>query len=533
MRNFLFIMGLLIGSFIIAVIGIGLFLMLSPGAEVFGIKYIKATASNSTEVTKTYDKAVSGDLVFDTNGVPIEVEFHPYSNFEFTFVQKFNGFTRTDIDRPNISLEIDDETGNLKIATSEYVAFLWGVNSSFSLKCKIPATYRSHNVTFSSNKSKITFVGNDQVVSEIDTLTIQTSGVINFADNMKVKMLNINNKSQKITIPSTMNLNGANIISKGAKILTTVSGKLSYDGGKYSLEFISAGELSAKTTNGKVVSTAEGTSVFGNVDITTKKGVVTLQHVVGDLTIKTTSGKVEIGQNLKVATAGVGGKTNIETNTGDIYLIGEYLNSFVNIKTNKGKIYIGDNSRSDTEKENGPLSKILDLEISTSSGRVEIEQVSTVKITAKTANIEIGKVLKSCNITTTSGDVELQNVELGAATTITTGKNGNVTASNMNGPATISAGGFVSVVFKNVLGKIDITGTSNSIKVVVPDSISETNRYIWIDSEKTDADIKITGLNYTGKSYHSVQSIPAGGEAKLIKITSTSGKIALYSMANA
>ena len=169
------------------------------------------------------------------------------------------------------------------------------------------------------------------------------------------------------------------------------------------------------------------------------------------------------------------------------------------------------------------------LEIETKTGKVSVEQAETVKITSSSANVTVGKFVLNATITTTSGDVTVGGNTLGGVLNIKTGTNGHVKATNLGGATTISSGGKISAVFANVLGKIDIAGTSKEINVVVPNGVTTTTNHIWVESQKKSATIAINGLENTGKKYRSVESVPVDEEYKLIKITSTSGKITLKS----
>ena len=534
MRSFFTWVSILIGSFLLIIIGLGVFLMIAPGTKIFGIQYVKATSETNVSIEKKYTESVVGDLVFETYGVPITIEYHPYTSFEFNFVQKFNGFTRSKIEKPSISMNLDEETGNLIIKTEEFVPFLWGSNSAgYSLNCKVPATYKNHSVTISSEKSNIDFKSNSDAVAIIKDLVIQTKGSITLSGSINMTKLVVSGTKYELKIPNTVSMTDAkiNCVNKKVSIANAVIGKLEFSSRGGSLEFYEAGELTAKTKGGSIVSTSDGLSVYRNATITTtKSGKVVLQSVGGDFSATTVKGWVIIGDNLKGSSSGVLGKVNIETTSGAVYLKGDYANDLlVFVKTSSGKVYVGDNNRSDTEKQEGALAKIEKLEVQTKTGAISIEQAAEIKVTATKGNVTIGKFTSSCSVVTTSGDVNVGGNTLGGSLYIQTGKNGNVTANKLGGSTTISSAGQVYAEFDNVFGKIDISGTSKEIKVVVPDSISISTNHIWVESEKTSAYIKLNGLEYNGKVYHSIDSIPEQENYRLIKIMSTSGAIRLTS----
>lgn len=517
MRRFLIWVGVLVGAFIIVVLGMGLFLMLAPGSQLFGIKYIKATAGNTANVTREYTGTLEGDLVIETTGVPITIEYHPYTNFQFTFVQKFNGFTRSKIDVPDVKVT-KDEAGNLVVHTSEFTKFLWGNNSKgYSLTCKVPATYRNHSLTVSSNGSSVYVSAHNDAVADINKLVVATKGGLSFGGKINISEFIINNTKYHLTIPASVNVKSANLMckDKGVTIESAVSGDINFSSKKGSLQFVSCNNLSASCSSGSVISTSSGTSVAGNATIKTGgKGKVVLQHVGGNLEIGAAKGAVEIGLNDKGTQAGVGQKVNIGTSSGWVSINGSYNPELlVNIKTSSGKVFV--------------KSAISKLEVETKSGSVEVKEAAELKIAATKGNIKVEKFTISADISTTSGDVTVAGNSLFGRLKITTGKNGHVNATNLGGQTTISAGGSINAQFTNILGKIDISGTSKEIKVIVPDAISASTNIIWVESKKTSAYIKLIGLENSGKKYKSQENIPTDEESRLIKITSTSGKIRL------
>ena len=529
MRKLIVIIGILIGSVLLAFLGMGLFLMLAPGTKLFGIKYVKATNENSATVTRTYDEIPTGDIIIETYGVPVTVVYTTDGTFEFNFTQKFNGFTKTNIDKPNITVGTDDQ-GNLLVKTNEFVPIVWGSNNSgYSLECKIPAAYAGHNLTFSASTSNVTINSNEFASGSIADLTILTKGSIKFGGSLSVSNLIISNVKKSISIPQGVLLQNVKISQKGAKsttIKSAVTGDINFSSQGGSLTFVSCNNITVSTKGGKVVSRFDGTCVNGNAKISTKSGKVVLQKVHGDLDIKTKSGNVYIGNADKFENSGCDGKVNISTKRGNVYLYGIYSDTekAVTINTTSGDVKVGDNSRLDSEKASGALASVKILNITTKQGYVSVESVTNATITTKTGNIEVGKFNKA-KIKTSSGNVKVAAGTLAADLEIVATKISNVTGKDLTGPTTVSTKGKVNLQFSAVFGKIDVKGKDKAVKVVLPDSITVVDHYFWIESERISATIQIGSINESTKKYHSIETIPDGGDSKLIKITSEKGKI--------
>ena len=68
MRKFVIILGVFLGVCLLAFVGMGVFLMLSPGSKLFGVQYVKADSTSSANITKTYDEDLMGDIIIETYG---------------------------------------------------------------------------------------------------------------------------------------------------------------------------------------------------------------------------------------------------------------------------------------------------------------------------------------------------------------------------------------------------------------------------------------------------------------------------------
>ena len=60
--------------------------------------------------------------------------------------------------------------------------------------------------------------------------------------------------------------------------------------------------------------------------------------------------------------------------------------------------------------------------------------------------------------------------------------------------------------------------------MVLPDSVTISNKHFWIDSQKTIATVQIGGVTKQAKTYHSIDEL-IENDLNLIKVSSVGGKI--------
>lgn len=527
MRNFIIIVGVFLGVCLLAVVGMGVFLMLSPGSKLFGIQYVKADSTSSANITKTYDEELTGNIIIETYGVPVNVKYSSAGNFEFHFVQKFNGFTKSNLSKPKLSISKNDD-GDLIVKTEEFVPFIWGSSrSGYSLDCTIPASLGKRAITLSSSNSDCKLGSSQYAVGNISTASIKTSGSISFDGSLNIDDLQIKDAKKSINIPSSVVVSNVDISAggKATKINSVVAGYLKFKSGNGSLTFKTCGALDATTKGGKIESTSMDVSVGGNAKITTTSGKVILQRVNGDLAISANRGNVYVGQNDKATNPGVVGKVTIETTSGKVYLFGTYeaTDKAVSVKTSSGAVYVGDNSRSETEKADGALVDIAILNVATKSGKVVIEKVGKTTIETTSGNVEIGS-FKEAKINTNSGDVNVSANYAFSQLEVSTGRNGNIKAYGLTGRTIISSQAKIYASFDAVQGAIKIAGKDKEVKVVLPDSITTESKHFWIDSKKTIATVHVGAVSRQAKTYHSIDQLDES-DLNLIKVSSSGGKI--------
>ena len=82
-----------IGVPLLLFFGTALILFLSPGTEIFGIRYVAYGVCDFKD-QKTVDM-VNGNIYIDSFDVPVFVEYTSIPNIQVSFKQEFVGFTNT------------------------------------------------------------------------------------------------------------------------------------------------------------------------------------------------------------------------------------------------------------------------------------------------------------------------------------------------------------------------------------------------------------------------------------------------------
>ena len=121
---------IVIGVMIFAIASFCLVLFLAPGLSVFGVKYIRhdlhLLATGKVAVSKT--DAFYGisdyklDFVIETSEVPVNIIYSQDIECYFEYFDNFEGFTRSKIDEPTISISKDNK-GRCVIKVQESKSF--------------------------------------------------------------------------------------------------------------------------------------------------------------------------------------------------------------------------------------------------------------------------------------------------------------------------------------------------------------------------------------------------------------------------
>ena len=362
---------IVIASCIFAVAGFLLMLFLAPGFSAFGLKYIRADIhvvnTGKVEIAETKDfktGGFNGDIIIETQEVPINIIFSQDFDFHFAYFDNFVGLTTSDFDDPSISVS-KTAHGDCLIKTQEFEKFIYESSSSKRyLNVYVPlyivggdgATGR--DLTINTKSSKITFEKEkeDERTASFNNVTINT-------ENSKVVY--------------DANFHAVNFIYK-----TNHTIRIYGDDKKE----VYATNYNLESRSGKIVIAG---NVVGNVTAKTNNGNILLEECK-NLYVETKCGDIECSNSEKKIT--VRGIAKITTTAGRVE-IGE-------IKGN------GDNTIS-TGGGAVTIDKLTDATITTKRGAIRIKSLNSAKITSNVGNVYVEEALTSLDVNTQRGKMEI------------------------------------------------------------------------------------------------------------------------------
>ena len=158
---------IIVGIFLFLVFGIAVVMMIAPGLEIFGVKFISAKIGNyHVKNTAIYNK----DIVIKTDSVPINIYFS--DNVGIEYQQEFQGFTMSS-NTPSLSitnadgLEFDStRDSTVYINVGQYKKFIWAnTMKEFYLNIGLPTGYSAtHSIKIESNSSSVALKGYSRCV---------------------------------------------------------------------------------------------------------------------------------------------------------------------------------------------------------------------------------------------------------------------------------------------------------------------------------------------------------------------------------
>ena len=431
---FLFVCG-----FLVIVAGLGLTMIIAPGADILGVRYIRSTSGSYHERQSVYC-AESGVQEFNINcdNIPINIVFVQSYTFSVDMNEEYNGFTKT-VENPDLAVE--DAGSKITFAVQEYVPFIYHNRMTDSaLTISIPIYY-SGRVAVQSRNSKVVVDGLNGTLGE---LIISTGGKVEVND-VAIPKLHLNLGSGRATINTGAKIGELSIESESANIsvLENIDGKITYKANSGSLNFKSCKELEVDATSAKVGSTGEE-----------------LAKVNGEASIKT---------NSKVVLE-IFGNTKIESSNGDIVLGNESINYACNveIETKKGDVTLkgvrGGNVTVTTKSGDVKAETLSTFDIKTEYGYVKIDSCSNGTIKSGSGNVYVKQALSEISVDTRSGDVILGDSE-------------NVFATNVN---VVTVGGNVSIL-NGIDGEVSIKTKSGDVSF---SGSAQNNSSIFVSSTK-------------------------------------------------
>ena len=372
-KRFVTIFFIVMGITLFLITGFFGVLILAPGFQAFGLKYVTIGARkyDSGEVRvleKMNDlgyNSFTGTLKIEADEVPIEVYYHQGYDYYIRYYEDYSGFTRTDIDYPSMKISRDN-LGNAVVKITGFKAWVFkNSNTKRFLKIYIPITGVSAqfagktDLQIKANTSSITFSkeleGEEKRIPSFRTVDIETNGKVTF--NTKVKAINY-----KFTTDSSIIIN-----KDGKDVVDATNYELESRLGRITVEKPVDGNLKATTKNYdiKLISCVNltATSNYGDIICANSKNKINLS---GMAYIKTKTGRVSLGK------VNGGAKSEITTTSGRV-----------------------------------SIDKILDADITTRAGSVRIDSVRNVNIETTTGKVVIEEVLGSADIDTHRGSIVL------------------------------------------------------------------------------------------------------------------------------
>ena len=454
-------------------IGSGVVLMLAPGVEIFGIRYISADVRAFTD-SKSLDLDEVKDIYICSDTVKVNITYTNKYNSSVSFCQNFQGFTKTKYDNASLNVYVDSEK-NLHIETKEMQKWVYGNNESSSnfLNIELASIYamnRSLNVY--SNSGDITINGD----ATYKTFTVQTDKNLVITDSIKAddveislgNSVNIDNKISAINYKLKSTGGGVNVTNDvvGDLVAQTKGGDI---------RFVSCNNLTASTGGGSVRAYGEGfNTVRQSANIKTRGGDVYLGNVSTEkqnalCEVKSVSGDIYINAMKDGNITSDRGEILIETARAII------VNTKVgtaNVKTIEEQIVVNGRNSDVFLGENGSVNH---AKVYTTTGKIKVSNTSG----------EVDLTSKHRSITLNNLSSEKINIYAGRA----------FTGENLKGEVTVYANGNINMNFAAITKDVTVsTGTkSNNVNI----NAGETS-YLDVDYDLWSTKGKVASV-YTGE----------------------------------
>ncbi|MEG1581785.1 MAG: DUF4097 family beta strand repeat-containing protein [Clostridia bacterium] len=411
----------IIGTILVIVLSVALlffgtvlFMFISPGTEVFGIRYVSGTSSNGfLDENKSFENISSTFSVnIKSKSIPVKIKYENTGYVYVRFYQKFIGFTNTKAKTP--SVKIDSTSNSISVETNELEKYLIANDDSYLL-ISIPSGYKNTSFTINSNTSNVSFEG-ATITPIVNLLSIKTTGEF----SVNTKGLNINDFSF-IGKYKTINL-GDKINVKGFVDFESQSGDLVLFNG-------TDGNVTFKSVSGSLK-----IKKCQNLTMTTSTGKLASADTASNLVI---NGKLKFNSTL--------GSVDV------LKILGEGI------------------SEINTEIGNVNVDFAGDLKITGKRGAIKIKSCNVIDLIGEIGNVTIDNVISSAKIETTSGDVKL-----GSATGKVSNANvktglGDIVLTNISGTANaVASKGNISVSGSETMANIvaSTNGTFNGVDII-------------------------------------------------------------------
>ena len=462
MKKVLSYIAIFLGVIMFTCCALVVIMMLAPGTEIFGIKYISAAVGKYEE--KVVNTFYNKDIYIYAYDVPIQVKFDQPGDIGITYVQNYQGFTKSEnypsVELKNLDGEAYDKSLDNAVAIhlNQYQEFVW----SNSLKehyfiLNLTSYKQTNSINIITTNSEVSFSG----LQTLRNLSLQTNKAITLD-----APLTITNELQIKT--------SSDVIVKDSIDIT--------------------GNVSAEINNGSLTIDP---IVYGNVNFKTQGGNLKINSCQ-NLTVESSSGSI-----LKPTGGKIDGNLNFKTTSGNVEIPAIY-GDVNKISSTSGTIKI-DNCTGDltieTNRANATVSYVDDLTFSSTTGNLVTNNVSGNLIASATlsGDIECGYVAGNAKIITKEGSVTIKDhIDGNADITTVNGNTQMVSCANLkftSQDGSLSHYGSNKIV---VNGEATISTRKGNITLGAVTALANT-----INSDNGDINVLLIEGNVSITSYNS------------------------------
>ena len=408
MKKVFIYIAIVLGILVFACAGLAITLMLAPGTEIFGIKYISAVVGEyQTSIRQVF---VSQDIYIYAHDVPINVSFGEVGTVGVEYVQHYQGFTRAK-DAPEVVFKNKDgnpfnknvDTDAVYIHVNQYKKFIWSNGQNpFYFKLNLPFEYKDNaTIHIETDNSVVTVSGTQKTVKQ---LTVKTGRKVDIKNQLTVERLNIEcnealelGKHVKVAPISAGGIPQLNVSipNENLTIINPINnGDITFNTAGGNLTFNTCRNLTVTSGSGNINQPASN-YINGNLNFQTSSGNVSISRLNGTKHyISSTSGKIDLGfcaGDLEIITKraavslGTVHNASVSSTTGDIsitYVTGKIVAS----STRSGDISCGtvvSNATLSTHNGDITVSGSVGGNLSLTANKGNFQMVSCQNLTAK------------------------------------------------------------------------------------------------------------------------------------------------------
>ena len=504
MKRLLISFSIVIASFLLFVVGMGVILALAPGSRIFGVSYVSAIVGKN-QVIKEWNDYIEGDIQINAEKVPVIIEVLPYTQTKVTFTQLYSGYTTNESRVPDA--EIERTADGISVKTHEISRFLIGSNREFSLVVQIPLEWaRSgrHSISVYAENSDVTLTVKDSAADvelNFDNLVFNGNGKLSVdcavkANNLDLTTTNDFELGEKLSANNVkFKTTSANLTIKKA-----IEGDIEFSSTRGNLKFVSALNVKAQTTSGSILPFEETNLILNSCEISTRSGKISVSEVLGvnQSSVSTNSGKITLKNVNNAKISSPRGKIEIET-----IKLGEINGGTREISVKNVLTSLEVNSKQG------------DVNIGTSAGACVVK---SVKVNSTSGEISVYNPTGEVNLTSTNANILLMN---NSATKIDVSCGKNLVAHGLSGLVNVYAKKNITLSIARLDADVNITGGQDSREInVSAQEKAENVNYSLTLTKKGSAKV------FAGQEQVGASSAPES--AKKINISAQKCDINLY-----